>query len=89
MDLLTILLIAWGAVTAVLIIFMIYRGVLTTREDDELIINTAEEHIAREQRELVARIARIRTPIICLGATSGALFLIIAGVFLYNGLKNF
>ncbi|PYU16663.1 MAG: hypothetical protein DMG37_01875, partial [Acidobacteria bacterium] len=50
------LLIVWGIVTSVFIILLIWRGVLSSHEDDQIFLDAAEEHMAREQRELVAKI---------------------------------
>ncbi len=47
------LLIAWGIVTAVFVILFIWRSVLSSHEDDQIFIDAAEEHMAREQRELI------------------------------------
>ncbi len=68
------LLIAWGIVTAIFLALLLWRSILTTHEDDQLCIDAAGDHIAQEQRELIA---------------AGALLLLIAGMWLYEGLKNF
>ena len=56
-------LIVWAAVTLVLIFLMLYRSTLERHEDDQVFIDAAEDRLAQEQRELVARIERITKPI--------------------------
>ena len=83
------LLIVWGVVTAIFLILIAWRSVLSSHEDDQIFIDAAEEHMAREQRELVAKIESLSKPLMASGITSGVLLLLIAGLFVYNGLKNF
>ena len=83
------LLIGWGVVTLVFIVLVAWRSVLTSHEDDQIFLDSAEEHMAREQREIVAKINRLSRPILTSGICSGALLLLIAGIFVYHGLKNF
>lgn len=82
-------LIAWGAVTTVFLLLLIWRSVLASHEDDQIFLDAAEEHMAREQRELVARINKFSRPLMTSGIASGVLLLVLAGLWLYNGLKNF
>jgi hypothetical protein len=84
-----ILLIAWGVVTAVLICVMIYRSTLETREEDQIFLDAAGESMAREQREIVAKIEKLGVPITGLAILSGAILVAIVGVWLYQGYKNF
>ena len=83
------LLIAWGVVTAIFLILVIWRSVLASHEDDQIFLDAAEEHIAKEQRELVTKINKLSSPILTSGIMAGVLLLAIAGIFVYNGLKNF
>jgi hypothetical protein len=83
------LLIAWGVVTLALIALVMWRGMLSAKEDDQLFLDDAEKHMAQEQRELVARIERLSKPILALGVSSGVLLLVIAGIFFYKGLQGF
>jgi hypothetical protein len=82
------LLIVWGVLTAILIILLIYRSTLTMQEDDQLFLNESESHMQMEQTELLMKVNKI-TPIVkVLGAVSGVMILVIAGLFIYQGLNS-
>jgi hypothetical protein len=83
------LLIVWGVVTAIFLVLIAWRSLLAGHEDDQIFIGTAQEHLAREQRELVAKINSLGRPVMMSGITSGVLLLLIAATFVYHGLKNF
>lgn len=82
------LLIVWGIVTAVFIILLIWRGVLSSHEDDQIFLDAAEEHMAREQRELVAKITTLSRPLLITGILSGVLLLLAGGLWIYEGLRQ-
>jgi hypothetical protein len=82
-------LIAWGAVTAVFMLLLIRRALLASHEDDQIFIGSADGQMAREQREIVSKIQMLSRPLMTSGIASGALLLLLAGLWLYNGLKNF
>jgi Tfp pilus assembly protein PilN len=88
-GILTYLLIPWALVTVALIGLVIYRSILSNREGDQLFLDKAEEHMAAEQREIVGRLIRLSKPITALGVTSGALLLVIAALWIWEGLKSF
>jgi hypothetical protein len=84
------LFLTWSVVTGVLVVLMIYRGTLGTREDDQLFLNKAEDNMmASEQRALISRMNQLARPIITLAVLSGALLLATAGTWMYIGLKSF
>jgi hypothetical protein len=80
---------AWGVITAVLVVFLIYRATLSSKEDDQIFIDAAEHHHLEEQKEVIARMTQLRKPIIVLTATSAILFLSGFSFWIYEGLKNF
>ena len=83
------LLIVWGVITALFLVLLLRRSLLASHEDDQIFLDAAEEHMAKEQRELVAKIDALSKPIMGTGIAAGVLLLVIAGVWLYGGLKNF
>ena len=82
-------LVLWGAVTAVLIALLAYRGTLEIREDDQIFLDRAGDSMANEQRELVARIDKLSKPIKLFMILSIVLLLVALGVFLFEGFRNF
>jgi hypothetical protein len=88
-DILYAVLIAWGVVTAALVCLLIYRGTLEAHEDDQIFLDAAGDSMASEQRALVARIDKLGRPITLLIVASSALLLVVAGIWLWQGYKNF
>jgi hypothetical protein len=83
------LLLVWGLITAALIALLTYRSFLESREDDQIFIGKGEEHIAAEQRDIIARVTRLGRPIKALSIASGGLLLVCVGAWLWNGLASF
>jgi len=81
------LLIAWGIVTGILIVLLIYRSTLTMKEDDQLFLDESSSGMAAEQRELIAKVNKINPLVKVLGTSSGLMMLIIAGWAVYIGLN--
>jgi len=79
----------WGVITLVLVVLVVYRGTLSTREDDQIFIDASEQHHYQEQLVIIDRISRLTKPIIALGILSAALLLASAGVWIYQGYSSF
>ena len=86
---LTMLMISWGVITAALAVLVIYRGTLSSREDDQIFLDAAEQHHYQEQVAIIAKMTRLTKPIIALAVLSGILLLASAGVWMYQGFKSF
>ena len=75
--------ILWAVITAALIIVLIYRSTLSMHEDDQLFLDESTANIRAEQEALLKRMNAM-TPIVrILGAASGLLVLVIAGMWVY------
>jgi hypothetical protein len=81
-------LIVWGVLTAVLIILLIYRSTLTMHEDDQLFLDESASGMAQEQAEIMAKLNKVTPVVKWLGAASGVLILVIAGLAVYQGLNQ-
>ena len=86
---LDLLMISWGVITVALVVLVVYRGTLSSKEDDQIFIDAAEQHHYQEQLVIIARISRLTKPIIALAVVSGVLLLASAGVWIYQGFKSF
>ncbi len=84
----TALLVVWAAITAVLIILLIYRSTISMQEDDQLFLEDSESHMQKEQAAILRRLERLQWPLRLLGGASGLLILVIFGVWLWRGLNQ-
>ena len=88
MPSLTILLIVWGCLTAVLVILLIYRSTLTMHEDDQLFLDEAESHMQQEQIENTRKMDRVTPYVRIFGAASALLIVLIGAKWIYDGLTR-
>ena len=82
-------LVAWGVLTGILVVLLIYRSTLVMHEDDQLFLDESESHMEREQIELMKKVDKITPVVKWLGALSGVMILAIAGVAIYQRLQQF
>ena len=81
---LTPLLIVWAGLTLILILLLIYRGTLSMHEDDQIFLDDANAHLAKEQEELARKMDRLQPWVRVCGAGSALLIVVIAGMELYS-----
>jgi hypothetical protein len=79
---------AWGLVTTVLIVLLIYRGTLTMHEDDQLFLDEAESHMQEEQAALLSRIDKLNPFVKATMVGSGALAAILIALLVYDGIQK-
>ena len=84
------LFVSWGVITGVLVVLVIYRAMLSSREDDQLFLNQAEDQMmASEQRVLIGKMDKLSRPIVALAVLSGVLLVVAAGTWIYYGFHSF
>jgi hypothetical protein len=81
-----VLTVSWASVTVVLVGLLIYRSLIGMREEDQLFLASGEEHIAREQQALQARISSVNKFAVWLGALSGLLLIGVATVWVMENI---
>jgi hypothetical protein len=81
----SVLLAIWAVLTSALVVVLIYRTVLCMHEDNQIFLDNAESHLEQEQQRLVARMNCVRPFVSVLGASSGLLVLLMAGLWLWRG----
>ena len=88
-SLLTISLVIWGLVTAVFTILMMYRSLVTMREDDQLFLNSTDSKMEQEQREVLRRITRLTPYAKGFGLASAGLLVVSAALWAYQAMTRF
>ena len=88
MSMLTMLLIVWGVLTVLLILLLIYRSTLTMHEDDQLFLDDSSKNLREEQEALQVRMKRVTPWVRILGAASGVLIIVIAGIAVWQKLSE-
>lgn len=82
-----ILLAIWLAVTAVAIGLAIYRGVYVLHEEDQLFLDPGEEHLRREQQQIISKVERISPWLMAAVVGSVVLGLATLGYWIYESLS--
>jgi len=80
--------IVWGVLTVGLIILLIYRGTLTMHEDDQLFLDSAEDHMQKEQIELIGKMNKLTPWVRICGAGSAVLLAVIAGTYVVQNMTR-
>jgi hypothetical protein len=84
----TILLVLFAVLAILLTILLIYRSTLVMHEDDQLFLDAAESHMAREQEEIQSKLGKIEPMVKVVGVACGVILLTIAGMWVYQGLNS-
>ena len=75
---------AWGVVTGVLALLLIYRSVVGMKEDDQLFLDAAESRFEEEQHAILAKLEQIKPYVKGLGIASGGLLAAMISLVAYR-----
>jgi hypothetical protein len=81
-----VLTVTWASVTVILVALLIYRALIGMREEDQLFLASGEEHMARDQQVLQARISHVNKFAVWLGILSALLLIGVASMWVYNNI---
>jgi predicted phage tail protein len=88
MSPLMMLIVVWAVITVALIIVLIYRSTLSMHEDDQLFLDDSTSNLRAEQEELLSKMRKVTPVVRILGAASGVLILVIAGMALWQRMNT-
>ena len=81
------LVIVEAALTAAAVLMFLYRGMLDMKEEDHIILDNAEAHLAREQDSIRRRVTSLSRYLKVVGIAWGVLLFVIAGLWVAEGLN--
>lgn len=79
----------WAAVTSVFVVLMIYRSLITMREDDQLFLDPTQTALENEQKAVQRKLNQIRPYAKGLGFASAVLGVGLAGVWVFQAITRF
>lgn len=83
----TSLLIVEIVLTAAAVAMFLWRGILDMKEEDHLMLDEAESHLAREQAGIRGRVTTLSKYIRVVSVVWGVLAVLIFGMWIVQGLK--
>ena len=84
----TMVIIVWAVLTVALIIVLIYRSTLSMHEDDQLFLDDSTSNLRAEQEQLMMKMKKVTPLVRILGAASGLLILVIAGMAIWQQMNR-
>ena len=85
---LSTLMVIWITATVILVGLLIYRALLSMKEDDQLFLGAGEKHMEQEQAALVGKVQILGRYSLIMGTVSVVLLLVIAGLWTYQQLTQ-
>ena len=85
---LTVVAVVFGCFAIGLIVLLIYKSTLTMHEDDQLFLDSAEDHMQKEQQELLVKMDKLTPWVRVLGTCSAVLIVLIGGIWFFSNLTR-
>jgi hypothetical protein len=84
---LTSLVVLESVLTAAAVVMFLYRGMLDMKEEDHLILDEAESHLAREQTQIRKRLTAVSKYMRIVFVAWSVLLVVIVGTWIVQGLN--
>lgn len=81
--------IAWAVITAVFLVLMLFKSLISMKEEDQLFLDPAESHLETAQREILTRLNRITPFTRAFGLASAGLLILMGSMWVYRGVTEF
>ena len=81
------LLVVEVVLTVAAVLMVLYRSMLDMKEEDHLILDDAESHLAREQKTIRSKVTVLSRYLKFIGFAWGALAVVIFGLWVVEGLN--
>jgi hypothetical protein len=88
MNVLPVLWVVWGAVAAVLLVLLGYRGTLTRYEEDQIFLNDAVTMEAQAQGDIQRKLLKIRPFLVVMVWAIGLLTAGILGMYIRDAVVH-
>lgn len=76
-----------AALTGAAVLMFLYRGMLDMKEEDHIILDNAESHLAREQNSVRRKVTSLSRYLKVIGIAWGILLFAIFGLWIVQGLN--
>jgi len=76
-----------AVLTGAALVMFLYRGMLDMKEEDHIILGSAEAHLAREQDSIRRRVTILSRYLKVIGVVWGVLLMAIFGLWIAQGLN--
>lgn len=84
MGYLTIIFIAWAVVATVLMALLAYRSTLTRYEEDCLFLGDCNDHQAKEQASILARVRKVQPAVRAFTVAACVMSAMLVGSYMYS-----
>jgi len=83
-----VLFVCWATITGVLAVLLIYRSLISMKEDDQLFLDPAEWQLEREQRTILNQLRTLTPVLVGLVVASVAFLILMVGVLVHHALEG-
>ena len=88
MSMVTLMWIVWAGLVAAFLALLAYRSTITRYEEDQLFLGEGNRQEHEEQDEIIRKVNRIAPFVRILGGATGAMTVLLVGVYAWDALQH-